>query len=391
MSVRVLTRTPIFRSGLSTTNRSVQILSRSSILTSSQLPVLVSKPFSTSSIAKMVAPAGLMSNRYKIEEMPDLTGKIAVVTGGSRGIGEALVSALVQKGCQVHILSATKSHADQAIANITKVAPDAPKLITHHQVDLGTLSSVISLAKELASTLPRLDMLYCIAGIGVAPFGLTNDGVGNHFGVNHLASMVLVDNLLGLLKETSEKKQGTGADVYEKYSTRIVAESSELHRASPNEVKFDDLEEVSTDMDETLLYGRSKLMAILFIRELTRRHLPSITSTSPILALATHPGAVATEQQKGATEAYGLLGKALEIGANMVFMSKEQGCESALWAGVGKTVAERKEEVQGRYFTEADGKVDTESDQAKSDELARKLWDLSVKVLKDKVGYQVQM
>ena len=48
----------------------------------------------------MVKPAGLMSNRYKIEEMPDLSGKVAVVTGGSRGIGEAAVSALVQKGCQ---------------------------------------------------------------------------------------------------------------------------------------------------------------------------------------------------------------------------------------------------------------------------------------------------
>ncbi|WWD21103.1 hypothetical protein CI109_105584 [Kwoniella shandongensis] len=339
----------------------------------------------------MVAPAGLMSNRYKIEEMPDLKGKIAVVTGGSRGIGEATVSALVQRGCQVHILSATKAHADEAISNISKVAPDAPKLITHHEVDLGTLRSVISVAKELATTLPRLDILYCIAGIGVAPFGLTNDGLANHFAVNHLASMVLVDNLLDLLKETSAKKQGAAADDIEKFSTRIVAESSELHRASPNEVHFDNLEEVSQEIDETKLYGRSKMMALLFIRELARRHLPPLTSSTPILALSVHPGAVATEQQKGATEAYGLLGKALEIGANLVFMSKEQGAESALWAGTSPAVAERKEEVQGRYFTEADGKVDTESEQAKSDELASKLWDLSVKTLKDKIGYQVKM
>ena len=48
----------------------------------------------------MVAPAGLFSNRYKIEEMPDLTGKVSIVSGGSRGVGEALVSALVQKGCE---------------------------------------------------------------------------------------------------------------------------------------------------------------------------------------------------------------------------------------------------------------------------------------------------
>jgi len=96
---------------------------------------------------------------------------------------------------------------------------------------------------------------------------------------------------------------------------------------------------------------------IWFIRELARNHLPALSSSTPIMALSVHPGAVATEQQKGATEAYGLLGKALETAANLGFMSKEQGAESACWAGTSSAVAERREEVQGRYFTEADGKV----------------------------------
>lgn len=78
------------------------------------------------------------------------------------------------------------------------------------------------------------------------------------------------------------------------------------------------------------------------------------------MALSVHPGAVATEQQKGAGEqgAYGAVaGKLLETAANLLFMSKDQGCESAVWAGTGTSVVERREEVQGRYFTEADGKV----------------------------------
>ena len=58
----------------------------------------------SSSIVDMVAPAGLFSNRYKLDEIPDLTGKVAVVTGGSRGIGEAVTSALVQKGCKGELL-----------------------------------------------------------------------------------------------------------------------------------------------------------------------------------------------------------------------------------------------------------------------------------------------
>ena len=101
-------------------------------------------------------------------------------------------------------------------------------------------------------------MLFLIAGIGVAPFGLTNDGIGNHFGVNLLSQMMLVDGLLGKMKDTSEKKQGGSEE--EKWSTRIVSESSELHRTSNGDAKFESLEEMSTAMDETKLYGRSKLM-----------------------------------------------------------------------------------------------------------------------------------
>ncbi|WVR09125.1 hypothetical protein IAU60_006187 [Kwoniella sp. DSM 27419] len=336
----------------------------------------------------MVAPAGLFSNRYKVEEMPDLTGKVAVVTGGSRGIGEATVSALVQHGAEVHILSATQEHADTAIKNISEHTPAAKDLIKFHQIDLGTLSQVIKTGDQLANDLPRLDILHLNAGIGVAPFGLTNDGIGNHFGVNNLAGFVLTDILLDLMKKTAGEKQN--GDEVEKFSTRIVAESSELHRASPTDVKCESLEEFSHEKDPLMLYGRSKLLNILFIRQLAKAHLPAITSTTPILAIAVHPGAVATEQESGTTEAYGIVGKVLEGAAKLGFMSREQGAESALWAATAPAAAKRREEVQGAYLTEADGKVGTESSQGQDPELAQKFWDLSVKVLKEKAGYTVK-
>jgi WW domain-containing oxidoreductase len=232
----------------------------------------------------MVAPAGLLSNRYEVKDMPDLNGKVAIVTGGSRGIGEAAVSALVQKGCEgkcsvesmgsvklrhtlqrhllikpVHILSATREHAETAISNISKIAPDAPSLIHFHQIDLGNLRSVVSTSQQLAKTLPRIDMLYLIAGIGVAPFGLTSDGLGNHFAINHLAGMAVVANVLEKMKETAGQKAKSGNEI-EKFSSRIVMESSELHRASPSDVKCESVEEMNHDMDETKLYGRSKLL-----------------------------------------------------------------------------------------------------------------------------------
>ena len=109
------------------------------------------------------------------------------------------------------------------------------------------------------------------------------------------------------------------------------------------------------------------------------------------MALAVHPGAVATEQQQGATEAYGPLGKVVEAASQALFMGRDQGAESALWAGTSPEVAKRREEVQGQYFSEASGKIDTQSDQAKDDALARSLWDLSVKTLKEKINYDVKM
>ncbi|WWC64094.1 uncharacterized protein I303_106701 [Kwoniella dejecticola CBS 10117] len=337
----------------------------------------------------MVAPAGLFSNRYTVSDMPDLTGKIAIVTGGSRGIGEALVGDLVQKGCQLHILASTPEHAEETIQHVSEHTPNARDLITFHEVDLGTFSSILSTTQKLAAELPRLDLLFLIAGIGVAPFGLTNDGIGNHFQVNNLSQVLITDILLDLMKKTSAEKQDSNDEI-EKYSTRIVSESSELHRTTNMDIACDNLEEFCHEKDALMLYGRSKLLNILFIRKLAESHLPSLTSPSPILAASVHPGGVATEQERGAAQSYPVLGSVLEAASKVLFMSREQGAESALWAGVGQSMATRREETQGKYFTEADGKVDTESNQAKDKELRDKFWELSKRVLQEKAGYTLK-
>jgi NAD(P)-dependent dehydrogenase (short-subunit alcohol dehydrogenase family) len=223
----------------------------------------------------MVRPAGVFSNRYTLDDMPDLSGKVAVVVGGSRGIGEAVVSALVQKGAEgkwqaccgrpvlipaVHIISATEEHAQEAIEHIASTVPNASDKIKKHTVDISDLHAVISLSQSLARDLPRLHILYLIAGIGVSPWGLTKSGLGNHFGINNVSQMAITDVLLPLMRRTSAEEQGTSKE--ENWSTRIVSESSELHRWAPGDARFESLEEVSEgskDMDPTKLYGRSKL------------------------------------------------------------------------------------------------------------------------------------
>jgi NAD(P)-dependent dehydrogenase (short-subunit alcohol dehydrogenase family) len=123
---------------------------------------------------------------------------------------------------------------------------------------MESLSDVIKFGGELNSSLPRLDVLYLIAGVGVAPYRLSKDGLSVHWSVNHLAHLVLINQLLPKLKETSEKKQNSSDDV-EKFSTRIVTESSELHRSVTSDCKIESLEEVNADRDANQLYSRSKL------------------------------------------------------------------------------------------------------------------------------------
>jgi hypothetical protein len=125
-------------------------------------------------------------------------------------------------------------------------------------------------------------------------------------------------------------------------------------------------------------------------------HLATLSgtpSTSLPLPISVHPGAVATEQQHGAAESYPILGRVLETVAPAVFMSQEQGCESALWAGTATVLnkGNRREEAWGRYFSEADGKVGTESSQAQNPELATRFWELCVQAIKEKVGYEIKL
>lgn len=157
----------------------------------------------------------------------------------------------------VHIISATTGHQEEAKDNVEKGTSsnvDAKDLIHTHAVDLGSLTDLIPLAQNLSSSLKRLDLLHLNAGVGVAPFGLTKDGLGNHYAVNYLAHLVLADILVPKMLETSKGKTGD-----DKYTSRIVLESSELHRGSNSDVKCESVEEMNEDIGPLKLYGRSKL------------------------------------------------------------------------------------------------------------------------------------
>lgn len=121
------------------------------------------------------------------------------------------------------------------------------------------------------------------AGINAAPFGLDEDGLDRHFGVNWLGQFYAINLLYPLMRKTANQPGAA--------SGRIVVESSELHRATPSSVSFDSIDDINNrSLGPTQLYARSKLCMILGMKGLYERVIKP--NGDNIYAIAVHPGAV---------------------------------------------------------------------------------------------------
>jgi WW domain-containing oxidoreductase len=198
--------------------------------------------------------------------------------------------------------------------------------------------------------------------------------------INFLSQMHLTLSLLPILKNTT--------------GSRIVYQSSELHRMAPSSLSFSDSSDLIDDIGPAHLYNRTKLAQLCFARALDRRLQPGgrLAKTSDSFqgpwVNATHPGAVHTDQQKQAQEAYGdQYGKIADLAIDVLkraFASPvEEGCRPALWAATSQEVVEKN--VHGCYVV-PDKKVTDPSKQAQDDQLGESLWKLSEKILKEKIS-----
>ena len=219
--------------------------------------------------------------------------------------------------------------------------------------------------------------LICNAGLGVGSYWETTDGIDSHFQVNHLSQMHLTLTLLPILQANP--------------SSRLVVQSSELHRPVSSSSKFATLSEINEDIGAMALYNRTKLAQILFVRALKRRMddgalgFRKYNGKNNILyANATHPGGVNTDQQQQAVEAYGTIGK-IGVAAIRPFMKDpvKAGCRSALYAATSPEVIEKG--ISGEYIV-PDKKITEPSTQAQDVQLGENLWALSVNILREKLG-----
>ncbi|KAL4876755.1 hypothetical protein BJY04DRAFT_199415 [Aspergillus karnatakaensis] len=332
------------------------------------------------------------------KDIPDLSGKVSpnlaasttphsinegphtkefqvyVVTGGTAGIGFGICAHILQhKPAALYLLGKKEEHISEATEGLKKYG-DISK-VHPVQIELEDLKQTDKVAKDLSSKLDRLDGLICNAGLGVGVFNLTKDGIDSHMQVIHISQFHLSRVFLPLLQKTPD--------------SRLVLQSSDMHRAiNDKEVKFESEAEINKDIGATKLYNRTKLAQILYIRALAERkekgQLGFNTAKAWPWMNATHPGAVSTDQQKQAEDAYGGLGT---IGVALVrpFMKDpvDQGCRPVLFAATSEDVV--KDAVQGQYIV-PDRKPTSPSSEAQSHELQENLWKLTEKILKEKLG-----
>ena len=250
-----------------------------------------------------------LSGRLGREDIPDQTGRIAVVTGANSGIGLVTARELARHGALVVMAcrNLDKGRAAQAEVAAAAYGPK-PEL---EELDLASLASVRSFAERFAASHDGLDLLVNNAGVMAPPRRLTADGFELQFGTNHLGHFALTNLLLPLMEGRED--------------ARVVTLSSTAHKTVRG-IAFDNL-----NGDRRYFrwnaYGQSKLANLLFALELDRR-LRARDST--VKSLAAHPGYAATNLQSAAAPLVDRL--VMKVSNAVVAQSAEMGALPMLFA-----------------------------------------------------------
>jgi NAD(P)-dependent dehydrogenase (short-subunit alcohol dehydrogenase family) len=253
-----------------------------------------------------------MSRKWTADDIPDQSGRLAVVTGANSGLGRATALELARHGAEVVVACRSVEKGEAAAEEIAAVASGpAPRVL---ELDLGSLESIRGFAGELADE--RVDVLMNNAGVMMTPRKTTSDGFELQFGTNHLGHFALT----GLLLDAVQRAE----------AGRIVTLSSVEHRSG--RLDFDDLQ-LERDYDPRGSYQRSKLANALFAVELDRR----LRATgSPAISVFAHPGYSDTNLQR--TGPTGLMRAVLEVGNRLLAQSAERGALPQLYAATAPDV-----------------------------------------------------
>ncbi len=291
--------------------------------------------------------------RWTAADIPDQTGRTAVVTGANSGLGYETCRALAGHGARVIMAVRDEDKGRAARDRLRAEAPAGELLLG--RLDLADLDSVRAFAATLVEAGAPVDVLVNNAGIGMPPRSLTAQGFESQFGVNHLGHFALTGLLLPLLRHRG--------------GARVVTVSSAAYRGGS--IHFDDLTGERSYRPATF-YRQSKLANVLFGLELDRRIR---AAGVPVTSLLAHPGLATTNLPTSGSG--GLVGLVLRI-ANALAQPAERGAWSQLYAATAPG-------VEGGQFFGPGGRTGTgghpvliqPSARAIDPQTAQRLWEVS--------------
>lgn len=289
--------------------------------------------------------------KWTTDNIPDQTGRIAIVTGANSGIGYEAACALALKGATVMMACRNTQKGDAAAQKIRNEKPTGEVRVM--QLDLADLSSVKQFAQDFRAGNTQLDLLINNAGVMAIPYRKTADGFEMQLGTNHIGHFALTGLLIDLLVSTS--------------NSRVITVSSYAHHMG--KINFDDLHSEKS-YQKWLAYGQSKLANVLFAYELQRKLAQA--GHNPISAVA-HPGYAATNLQHTTTF--------FRILNPIMAQSQEMGALPTLYAATSP-------EIQGGEYIGPDGflgqrgypKAAQSSKRSHDVATAKRLWEVSEEI-----------
>jgi NAD(P)-dependent dehydrogenase (short-subunit alcohol dehydrogenase family) len=285
-------------------------------------------------------------------DIPDQTGRTAIITGANTGLGYETAVALAGQGARVVLAVRNLDKGKQAATRIAEAHPGAT--VELQELDLTSLASIRAAAEQLRADHDRIDLLINNAGVMWTPKSTTADGFELQFGTNHLGHFALTGLLLDRLLPAP--------------GSRVVTVSSIGHRLRAA-IHFDDLQ-WEHSYNRVGAYGQSKLANLLFTYELQRRLAPRGTTA----AVAAHPGGSRTELTRNVPRLVAAVNAVLEP----LYQGADRGALPTLRAATDPGVH------GGQYYGpggigELRGypKVVPSSDQSHDVKLQRRLWEVS--------------
>lgn len=212
-------------------------------------------------------------SKWSIDNIPDLSGKVAIVTGANSGLGYHTAEELARKGAAVTLVCRSQSRGEKALAEMQTNLPEATLELM--LMDQSDLDSITKFSQQWLAKHDRLDLLINNAGVVQPPYGKTKQGFELQVGTNLIGPYALTAYLLPAIKNT--------------LGARIVSVASAAHRG--NKLDIDDLNFERRPYKPPHGYSQSKIALLLWTMELDKRLK---AANIDAIAVCAHPGFAST-------------------------------------------------------------------------------------------------